>query len=424
MDATLSDLAAAFTNRCGVSPEQITVLDNPTHPSQVGHALAEVAEEATDALLFYYVGHGLVSIGGSLYLAMGATDRRAKLLPYTALHYDAVRDSLQDSIANSVIVILDCCFSGRALGVLAGDDAEDEPAELARVTGGCVLVASARNELAMAPAGDRYTAFSGELLHFLNNGDQLGRPNLTLRDAYRHLASTLPSKGFPRPRRRVSEDVDELVLAPNPSYKPPVRDDWRMVSDGSVRDVESPVVIPEVAVTPTAGQDVVESYENRGLDTQGERPSKAANQIFSRPRTSINTEVEDLARRLTQTQLVDLIKTKHADGADVGKILANLVVFRKPEEVFEITFALWNLNFKDDVDWILEATGYSAPPELVARSLRQFGSLDRKFKDKWIDVLRKNPLHREKIAKALVAAGAHEDASSLKSTSRPWFRHR
>ena len=122
-------------------------------------------------LLVYYVGHGLIGLGGELYLATRATHRRPAWLAHTALAYSAVRNSLLESAASSLVVILDCCYSGRALGVLGSTQDEAVEVVLARVHGGYVLTSAAPNELALAPEGDQYTAFTGELLNLLRNGD-------------------------------------------------------------------------------------------------------------------------------------------------------------------------------------------------------------------------------------------------------------
>ena len=162
------------------------------------------------------------------HLATRATDRRPAWLAHTALAYSAVRNSLLESAASSLVVILDCCYSGRALGVLGST--QDEAVDLARVHGGYVLTSAAPNELALAPEGDQYTAFTGELLNLLRNGDPDGPPQLTLRSIYRYMVSALPARGGPRPRRAASGQVDELVLASNPAYRPPVAPAQRTLS--------------------------------------------------------------------------------------------------------------------------------------------------------------------------------------------------
>jgi Caspase domain/WD domain, G-beta repeat len=219
--ATLADLGQVLIERCGLARENLRVLCDPASPADMGLAVAEEAERAQGVLIVYYVGHGLVSTGRELYLAAANTDRRTNRLAHTALAYTAARNSLLDSPARSVVVILDCCFSGRAVGTLAGAGDSTVAADLAQVSGSYVLTSAAREELALAPEGATHTAFTGELIRLLRDGDPDGPPQLALSHVYRYLSRVLPARGFPKPQRRASDWIDDLVLAPNPAYRLP-----------------------------------------------------------------------------------------------------------------------------------------------------------------------------------------------------------
>jgi len=203
-----------------MSENNVRVLADPLSPLEVGRVLTKSAKQAQNVLLVCYVGHGLVSPGGELYLATKSTERQPELLAYTALAYTAVRTSLLQSPARSIVVVLDCCFSGKAVGVLGALESA-VAVDLAQVNGGYVLTSAAPEELALAPPGARHTAFTGELIGLLTRGDPDGPPLLTLRHAYQYLNGVLPARGFPKPHRRASEWIDDLILAPNPAYRPP-----------------------------------------------------------------------------------------------------------------------------------------------------------------------------------------------------------
>jgi hypothetical protein len=230
-------LARALVSFCGVHQESITLLIDPQSPREIGDAVANSSEQASEVLMFYYIGHGLISPRGDLYLADANTDSRLAWLPNSAIRYTAIREIFQDSVARTMVVILDCCFAGRAITTLS--DSEDISA-LAGIGGACVIAASARNELALAPSRISYTAFTGELINYLTHGSPNDPPSLTLRSAFRHLAIQLPAKGFPRPNRQVSGDADQLVLGPNTSIvrgfqiaeksaRRPTVDDWSKI---------------------------------------------------------------------------------------------------------------------------------------------------------------------------------------------------
>ncbi|WP_425566892.1 caspase, EACC1-associated type [Sphaerisporangium flaviroseum] len=228
VEQTLVDLRSALVERCGLRPEAVQVLRDPPTPVEMGEAIGTVVEQATELVIFYYVGHGLVSTTGALHLAARNTDRRPTHLRHTALPYGTVREYLLESRARSCVVILDCCFSGRAAGGL-GDPA-DEVVNLAQVAGGFVLTSAGYDEMALAPPGRVHTAFSGELLRLLTDGDPAGPSSFTWHDTYRYLSRVLPAQGFPRPRCRATGSVGDLVIALNPAYRPPVGVDTSLPS--------------------------------------------------------------------------------------------------------------------------------------------------------------------------------------------------
>ena len=222
VEQTLTDLRQALIKRCRVASVEM-ILD-PASPADIGLAVAEAAEQADDTLLVYYVGHGVVSRAGGLYLATAATNRESSRLAFTGLAYSALRDCLLHSPARSIVAVLDCCFSGRAVGVLSPSDDSAAAADLAQVHGGFVLTSAARDELALAPEGARHTAFTGELIRLLNHGDPDGPRVITLNYLFHHLDKVLLARGWPRPQRRASQWIDDLPLAVNPAYVPPQAD--------------------------------------------------------------------------------------------------------------------------------------------------------------------------------------------------------
>lgn len=216
---TARDLADALVERCGLRPENLYgggPLIDPADLTVLGDALTGAAAEATDLLVIYYLGHGLVSPGNELYLATRATDDPLRGLAFRALPYQAVRDALTDCPAQSIVVVLDCCFAGRAHGTF---DPVAGALELASFGGTYLLMSSSRDERSLAPPGERHTAFTGELLRLLREGDPAGLPMLTVEHVYEYLCRALPRRGAPAPRRQVSGRADHLVLAPNPAAR-------------------------------------------------------------------------------------------------------------------------------------------------------------------------------------------------------------
>ncbi|WP_067806052.1 caspase, EACC1-associated type [Nocardia beijingensis] len=209
-------LARTLVEQCGVDPAALRVLHDPADPRELGNAITEAANSAESALLIYYIGHGLVGAAdGELYLATNNTDSMVEGLAYRALSYAAVREALSRSRARSIVVVLDCCFSGRA-GATTGSIAADAFSASA-VRGTHVLASAARDEAALALPGADYTGFTGALLRLINSGDPARGAWLSLADVYDHLDRALPAAGFPRPRQHVSDTSNRLVIAPNPA---------------------------------------------------------------------------------------------------------------------------------------------------------------------------------------------------------------
>jgi hypothetical protein len=65
-----------------------------------------------DTLLFYYSGHGVPDIDGDVYLASSDTDPDK---PYRrGFSFEELTKIVQKSISTSIVVVLDCCYSGSA----------------------------------------------------------------------------------------------------------------------------------------------------------------------------------------------------------------------------------------------------------------------------------------------------------------------
>ncbi|MGV9386643.1 caspase, EACC1-associated type [Nonomuraea sp. NPDC003707] len=214
---TLADLAVVLVERCGVPQEQVRLIVDPATPVEFGQVLQAVTERANDVLLVCYVGHGLLNERGRLHLATCGSGGSGRL-EYTAWPYESLRDFVADSPARSKIVILDCCFSGRATGTLT---APEDVSGVSEIAGAYVLTSAGRDEFALAPQNARHTAFMGELIRLLSHGDSAAREHLTLNEVYRTLTRRIRAAGLPVPRRRTTGSVGDLVLTRNLAYRPP-----------------------------------------------------------------------------------------------------------------------------------------------------------------------------------------------------------
>jgi WD40 repeat protein len=216
---TLDDLAVALQKRCGFPADGITVVRDPATPAEIGAAVAAAAREADDVLLVHYVGHGILCADGLLHLAAASTSGDPYGVQYTGLPYRVLARQIRGSRARHRIVILDCCFSGRALDddTGLGEPDSETLADQTALTGGFVLTSTSRFVPAIAPEGARHTAFTGALLRLLDDGDRQGPAGITLRHIHHYLSAVLPGNGLPQPRCRADNATGDLVIATNPA---------------------------------------------------------------------------------------------------------------------------------------------------------------------------------------------------------------
>ncbi|MEV7588983.1 caspase family protein [Streptomyces sp. NPDC089922] len=212
----LTALAKALTepSTWGLPPEHCVTLSNPTTAEMTMAAVRAAAEQARDTVLVYFAGHGLVDPENDLYLAMPQS-RQQRV--ETGLPYQWLRQALLTGRAERCVVILDCCYSGRALGSMGG------PADLAdqaSVEGSFLLAAAAETRPALAPPGEPFTAFTGELLDTLQMGIPYGPELLEFGALYRHMRISLAAKGRPVPQARDRNTGAQLALGRNPAYLP------------------------------------------------------------------------------------------------------------------------------------------------------------------------------------------------------------
>ncbi|MCZ0992392.1 caspase family protein [Streptomyces noursei] len=188
--SNLQGLWAALTHpvRGLLAPEHCRVVPDPTDASAVGAALAWAVREAEELLLVYYAGHGVLDDTGLLHLGLVHTD--LDQVGFSAVPIELVKRHVGEARARARVLVVDCCFSGRAVAAMA------EPAGLAvgqlDLAGTYTLTSTTRTAPAHAPAGETYTAFTGALLA------ALAEPvPLTLDEVHGRVDGTLRSRGCP-----------------------------------------------------------------------------------------------------------------------------------------------------------------------------------------------------------------------------------
>ncbi|MFE1958890.1 caspase domain-containing protein [Streptomyces sp. NPDC059479] len=173
----------------------------------VGAALAAAAQEATDLLLVYYAGHGLLDKEGRLHLSLTGTD--PDTVGFSAIPVDLILSLVGRARAKARVLILDCCFSGRAVAAMASP--RSVAADQLERSGTYTLTSTTHTALSFAPPEEEHTAFTGALLRAL-----AGPEPLTLDEIHEFVDDELADLGLPRPQRRAVNAAGTLTLVRAP----------------------------------------------------------------------------------------------------------------------------------------------------------------------------------------------------------------
>ncbi|MEV4624817.1 caspase family protein [Micromonospora sp. NPDC049523] len=217
--ANVAALSAVLTDpsRWGLPTEHCRVVVDPVTAQDILDPIHEAAAAATDALVVYFAGHGLLD-NGELELALvgGAADALHHAVRFAQVRREVVTTARR---CRAKVVMLDCCFSGRAMsGFMA---APGPLADHAVIDGTYLMTATAETTLALAPPGNRYTAFTAALLGALEKGVPGGPDPLDMDTLFHQVESELRSRGQPTPQRRSRNDGNRIALVRNPAADTP-----------------------------------------------------------------------------------------------------------------------------------------------------------------------------------------------------------
>ncbi|NGO43620.1 caspase family protein [Streptomyces ureilyticus] len=194
----------------GLAREHCVVLSGPESHVRVLDAVSAAAEEATDALLVYFAGHGLLSQQSSLHLGLPNTHPERL---WDSVAYDQLRPLVHACRARRSVVVLDCCYGGMAMRGFMGE--APALADLTAIEGTYLLTASSATRTAMAPEDERYTAFTGELLAAAEEGVPDGPDILDMGTVFLHVRRKLLSKSRPEPQQWARDLGQHIALVRN-----------------------------------------------------------------------------------------------------------------------------------------------------------------------------------------------------------------
>lgn len=212
----LSKLFELLTDEqtCGMPPEHCEVVSNPTSIKAMLDPVADAAKEATDVLIVYFAGHGLLhSTGSDLYLTVVDSNKERM---YYSVAYDNFRTEIRESRARRKLVILDCCYSGRALNAMSDDGSTAVMANSASLSGVYLMASTAENRT--ATAGEVYTAFTGALIDIIESGLPDCGELLDVDSLFDNARVALQDGGLPLPQKREADHGAMLHLVRNRAH--------------------------------------------------------------------------------------------------------------------------------------------------------------------------------------------------------------
>ncbi|MFI8387905.1 caspase domain-containing protein [Streptomyces sp. NPDC085540] len=206
----IASLKEVMADGLGIPRANIFAVNDPSTPAEIHHAVeqaSDAADPAHGAMLVYFCGHGWTDRGRLMLGLVGSSRSRW----WSALPFDNLRIQLADSQISSRVVILDSCYSGAALDILGPDDL----ASAAAIDGTYVLTSANATTAALAPPGERFTTFTGQLIKALTEGIPQGPPVINAESLYRYIERAARERGFPLPGRQIGGDGDQVEIMPN-----------------------------------------------------------------------------------------------------------------------------------------------------------------------------------------------------------------
>ncbi|MBA2808532.1 esterase-like activity of phytase family protein [Streptomyces sp. KM273126] len=211
----LAGLRKVFLDQdIGGFPEgRVITLPNPAEAPEIMDAVEEAGARAEDTLIVYYAGHGLLGTDQRLYLTLPKSRLRRPAGWVDTRH---LRGAIEKSSARRVVLILDCCFSGKWIRDEGESYSAPDSAELALSTltqldaGTYALTSTAHNRLSHAPDPDKCSAFTGALVDVLSKGDTGGGEVLTLGEVFRLVRKKMSTLKLTEPQEARAQDENGL----------------------------------------------------------------------------------------------------------------------------------------------------------------------------------------------------------------------
>ncbi|WP_445525310.1 caspase, EACC1-associated type [Streptomyces cyslabdanicus] len=206
----------------GLAGPACQVLGPRSDLGSVMQAIDSAAQQATDTLLIYYAGHGLLHPDRLTELHLALHDSNDHQM-WRSLPYAHIRDEVRAAHRRRGLkcaVILDCCFSGAAVEGGMGQR-ETLLQRVSDIDGVCVLTSSAATELAFSLPDEELSAFTGALLGLVRAGLPEAGPVLDFGTLHGWLQRELGARDQPQhPQLGAHNSGERIAIFHNPAHLP------------------------------------------------------------------------------------------------------------------------------------------------------------------------------------------------------------
>jgi hypothetical protein len=168
-----------------------------------------------DLVLIYFSGHGKLDEEGNLYLA--TRDTQTAELPPTSIPVEDIRRYMRESNAGSIIVILDCCYSGSVKKMYKGD-VSDQAIQAIRGLEGegkFFLTAGTDTQLAVENEADENSLLTKHIIEGIRSGkaDSNSDGRVSFQELCSYVQKEVPTEGKQKPKAWFLDSAGDVTVA-------------------------------------------------------------------------------------------------------------------------------------------------------------------------------------------------------------------
>ena len=185
--------------------DKIVPLKNLSHHEvldQIGKTFDEAKKN--DLILVYYSGHGKQDLEGQLYLAtLNTRTNTANALTSSSVPVEQIRRFIKQSMVQTTVLILDCCYSGAIEGAFTRGGTDEQLQNVSKTRGTYIITASTGIQHAVEKEGDRYGLLTKYIIKGISEGlaDRDGDGWIHMDELYEFIYQGVTSEGAQEPMK-------------------------------------------------------------------------------------------------------------------------------------------------------------------------------------------------------------------------------